>query len=355
MADGTKIEWTDATVNAVNGCSLASPGCTNCYAMRLAGTRLRNHPSRAGLTIDTKAGPVWNGEVRLNEDVLLQPLRWRRPRKIFWNAHGDLFHPNVPDEWIDRQFAVMALTPQHTHQVLTKRPDRMREYVVDRAGQAEFQRRARLVWQLAYNLAVDTPGLGERRFTEALNAQGIKPDRMPWPLPNVWLGTSVEDQARADERIPHLVKTPAAVRFLSCEPLLGPIDLIQARAIMFDPGGPIYDAAGGIEDAFEPCVIPHIHWVIAGGESGPGARPMHPDWARGLRDQCAAAGVAFHFKQWGAWVPNDHVFDREKRSLRFVSAESRLPWGKCQPQMERGPKNLTGRLLDGVQHDGMPA
>jgi protein gp37 len=131
MADGTKIEWTDATVNAINGCSVISPGCTNCYAMRLAGTRLKHHPSRVGLTIDSKAGPVWNGEVRLNEDQLLQPLRWTKPRQIFWNAHGDMFHPSVPKEWIDRCFAVMAMTPQHIHQVLTKRADRMRTHLSD--------------------------------------------------------------------------------------------------------------------------------------------------------------------------------------------------------------------------------
>ena len=129
MADNTKIEWADATVNYVNGCSVVSPGCTNCYAMRLAGTRMKTHPTRAGLTRESKAGPVWTGEVRAHEPALQQVLAWKKPRRIFWNAHGDLFHPNVPDEWIDRQFAVMALTPQHTHMVLTKRPERMRDYV----------------------------------------------------------------------------------------------------------------------------------------------------------------------------------------------------------------------------------
>jgi protein gp37 len=116
MADNSLIEWCDATCNAVNGCSVLSPGCTNCYAMKLAGTRLKHHPSRAGLTVETKAGPVWNGTVRLNEDALMQPLRWKRPRRIFWNAHGDLFHEAVPDEWIDHVFAVCALTPAaHAH------------------------------------------------------------------------------------------------------------------------------------------------------------------------------------------------------------------------------------------------
>lgn len=133
MSDGTNIEWTDATWNPITGCAVVSPGCTNCYAMKLAGTRLRHHPSRAGLTRDSKAGPVWTGEVRLNEQWLTQPLQWRRPRKIFVCAHGDLFAENVPDAWIDRVFAVMALCPQHTFQVLTKRSKRMREYCSDPA------------------------------------------------------------------------------------------------------------------------------------------------------------------------------------------------------------------------------
>jgi len=130
MAGSSTIEWTDATWNPVTGCSVVSPGCINCYAMRLAGTRMRHHWSRQGLTNDSKAGPVWNGQVRFNEEWLDQPLRWRKPRRIFVAAHGDLFHEAVPDEWIDRCFAVMSLTPQHKHQVLTKRPDRMRDYLV---------------------------------------------------------------------------------------------------------------------------------------------------------------------------------------------------------------------------------
>ena len=121
MAQDSKIEWTDATWNPITGCSVVSPGCTNCYAMGLAGTRLKNLPSRIGLTRESKAGPVWNGQVRLNAEWLDQPLRWKRPRKIFVCAHGDLFAEAVPDEWIDRVFAVMALAPQHTFQVLTKR------------------------------------------------------------------------------------------------------------------------------------------------------------------------------------------------------------------------------------------
>ena len=208
MSDNTKIEWADATVNAVNGCSVVSPGCTNCYAMRLAGTRLRNNPSRAGLTQDTKAGPVWTGEVRLSESALLQPLRWTKPRRIFWNAHGDLFHENVPDAWIDRVFAVCALTPHHTHMILTKRSARMREY---------------------WSRANDNDSLARiLNGMDALMPRGSM-GFSSFPLPNVWLGVSVEDQTRADERIPDLTQTPAAIRFISAEPLLGPIDLTAVK------------------------------------------------------------------------------------------------------------------------------
>jgi protein gp37 len=327
MADGTKIEWTDATVNAVNGCSVVSPGCTNCYAMRLAGTRMKHHPSRAGLTQESKAGPVWTGEVRLNEAALLQPLRWRRPRRIFWNAHGDLFHPNVPDEWIDRVFAVCALTSSvagangqptggHQHQILTKRPERMRDYFADPRSNE------RMVEQ-AYRIGL-MPGIGAPR------------DR--WPLPNVWLGVSAEDQARADERIPHLLATPAAVRFLSCEPLLGSVDL--------------HDAMMRQVNGFAP----RIDWVIVGGESGPGARPMDPDWARQLRDQCEAAGVPFFFKQWGEWLLKleaEKIIDRTALNLRDHE-RTFLDEGTSGPFIRVG-KRAAGRLLDGVQHDGMPA
>jgi protein gp37 len=331
MADNTKIEWANATVNYVNGCSVISAGCTNCYAMRLAGTRLKHHPSRAGLTQDSKAGPVWTGEVRANEKALMEPLAWKRPRRIFWNAHGDLFHHNVPDAWIDRQFAVMALTPQHTHMVLTKRPERMREYMSGLGGNVSDA--LRLAWRknaiadAAFDLRGSSGKDGERRFP---------PQHWPaWPLPNVWQGTSVEDQRAADERIPDLLATPAAVRFLSCEPLLGPVDLRAGLGLMGAPGD--------------------VDWVIAGGESGPGARPMHPDWARSLRDQCAAAGVAFHFKQWGEWAalagPDGFWPFNNERACRLLSTGERHPRGH---PMQRVGKARAGRLLDGRTHDEFP-
>ena len=320
MSDHTKIEWADATVNAVNGCSVVSPGCSNCYAMRLAGTRMKNHPTRAGLTNNSKAGPVWNGEVRLHEPALLQPLRWKRPRRIFWNAHGDLFHPSVPDAWIDRVFAVCALTPQHTHMILTKRSARMREY---------FSVRQRPTSEALYDLLHGAMmSIVEKTMQRAIDAA--------YPLSNVWLGVSVEDQTRADERIPDLLATPGAKRFISAEPLLGPVDI---------------QAAGG--DPAERYFDPHhgsasIGWVIVGGESGPSARPMHPDWARSLRDQCAEACVPFHFKQWG-----EHIAHPAPGAT--WADGSPVPADLSPVTFERVGKKCAGRLLDGIEHNGVPA
>lgn len=259
MADGSTIQWTDATWQITTGCTVVSPGCTNCYAMRVAGTRLRNHPSRVGLTQNSKAGPVWTGEVRFNEQWLDQPLRWKRARRIFVAAHGDLFHESVPDEWIDRVFAMMALASQHTFQILTKRAKRMREYICSLRDTPRYLRlnKDELCWA---------------------------PYEGGWPT-NVWLGCSVEDQARADERIPDLLATPAAVRFISAEPLLGPVDIGQAVG---------WRGA----DGFDP-LAPRISWCIVGGESGPRARPFHVEWAESLLDQCRASGTAFFMKQMG--------------------------------------------------------
>ena len=343
MADNTPIEWADATVNAINGCSLASPGCTNCYAMKQA----HRVEIRRGLTQPSKGGMVWTGEVRFAADQLLKPLVWKRPRRIFWNAHGDTFHPAVPDEWIDQVVATAAETPQHIHMILTKRSDRMRDY---------FTR------------------LPERIDAWDCNA-GL--DFVALPLPNLWLGVSVEDQTRADERIPDLLATPAAVRFISAEPLLGPIDLtrimeagaeecfhhVKLEPISFEgrvctEGRSSLNALTGhywgedlIDGQWEGWVDYHqspgfgepgyhkpLDWVIVGGESGPGARPMHPDWARSLRDQCAAAGVPFHFKQWGehAWCEK---IEGDPSTL--------TPY--------RAGKRASGRLLDGIEHNGVPA
>lgn len=303
MSDGTKIEWTEATWNIVTGCSVHSPGCTNCYAMKLAGTRLQHHRSRAGLTVPSKAGPVWSGEVRFNDQWLDQPLRWRRPRRIFVCAHGDLFHESVPDAWLDKVFAVMALCPQHNFQVLTKRSARMRQYL--------------------NNFTIPLMDGFEQWLGSAL--KGRNPFAH-WPLPNVWMGVSVEDQERADERIPDLMATPAAVRWLSCEPLLGPIDF---RCV---PG---FNRIGYDLSRW---------WVVVGGESGDGARPMHPAWPRLLRDLCGNARVPFFFKQWGLHLPAGQVNGLGRQ------------WGTegQTPQFMLGTKAITGRQLDGQFHDANP-
>ncbi|MCP4515067.1 MAG: phage Gp37/Gp68 family protein [Delftia sp.] len=227
VSDQTAIEWTDATWNPIRGCSRASEGCRNCYAARMA-TRLSG-PGRPyeGLA----AGGQWTGKVRVVESELDRPLRWRKPRHVFVCSMSDLFHEKVPDQAVMRVWNVMAESTAHTFQVLTKRPRRMRLHSLRR-------------W-----------GLG------------------PQVLPSVWLGASAENQETLDERVPHLLRTPAAVRWLSCEPLLGPLDL-----------RPWLDRLG---------------WIVVGGESGPGARPMRPEWVRDIRDQCIAAGVPFFFKQWG--------------------------------------------------------
>ena len=313
MADGSKIEWTDATWNPITGCSVVSPGCTNCYAMRLAGTRMKHHPSRAGLTQASKAGPVWNGQVRLNEGWLTQPLQWSRPRMVFVVAHGDLFHESVPDAWIDRVFAVMALCPRHTFQVLTKRAERMRQYINHIPNTEDG------LWPAA----LDVTG----------NADAARKMPDTWPLPNVWLGVSVEDQIRADERIPTLAVTPATIRFLSLEPLLDRIDLsvwLDQRSYYFDHGNE-YPEGHRPERSI-------IDWVIAGGESGPHARPMLPSWIRFVRDQCHRARVKFFFKQWGEWGP-----------------DTSRAWPIDAEPMERWGKKRSGRKLDGFEHNGFPA
>jgi len=362
MAETSKIEWTDATWNPITGCTLVGEGCRNCYAATLAATRLQHHPSRAGLARLNAAGAAkFTGEVRFNKERLDQPLRWKRPRRIFVCAHGDLFHQAVPDAWIDLVFAVMALAPQHTFQVLTKRPERMRAYVAAHGR-----------WDAVSDYAFEWV-----EFTRGHDAaeewwRGI-PDtwHSSWSLPNVWLGVSVEDQATADARIPHLLATPAAVRFVSAEPLLGAMDLTSIPKML--RGGYLeVDALTGIE-TMEPLVPEpfrgtRLDWVIVGGESGKGARPMHLDWARSLRDQCAAAGVPFFFKQWGEWreaVPDDTFNTARGRAgtpPAFIvdpydgSVHCFMPAAQNRNYrtMVRVGKKLGGRLLDGVTHDEVP-
>mgnify|MGYP002718627027 CR=1 FL=1 len=356
MADKTKIEWTEATWNPITGCSVTSPGCASCYAMLLAGTRLAGHPSRAGLTRDTKAGPVWTGEVRLNEGWLAQPLKWKRPRMIFVCAHADLFHENVPDAWIDRVFAVMALAPQHTFQVLTKRSPRMRAYMNDPATRDRID-------------AVMDEIAPAHWHTRELEDFGS------WPLPHVWLGVSTEDQRRADERVPDLLATPAAVRWVSAEPLIEAVDFERITVrVPGEPGGfhhyvnaltgGVYDDENGtIDGAYGDAPSPRLAWVVVGGESGRGARAMHPQWARDIRDQCDRSGTAFFFKQWGLIAPLAGALPVNLApppgSLvawpdGTVGGGSAAENGGEGVALFRAAKSLVGRLLDGVDHSAMP-
>jgi len=233
------------------------------------------------------------------ERILLEPLRRRKPTTYFVNSMGDPFHESVPDSWIDRVFAVMALTPHHTHQVLTKRSARMRAYVAVRHSRNEVE-------LAAEHIRPATTGPFAPKLSFA------------WPLPNVWLGVSAERQQEADTRIPDLLATPAAVRFVSAEPLLGPIDFNRLDV-------PVYGYLNSLDDGYFTDGRPprrRLDWIIVGGESGPDARPMHPDWARSIRDQCVSAGVPFFFKQWGSWRPccdmSDADTDAVYRSNRIA-------------------------------------
>lgn len=355
----TTIEWTEATWNPIAGCTVHSPGCTNCYAMRTA-ARLAIIPATApiyaGLTQPSKAGPVWTGKIVVNESTMLAPLRRKKPTMYFVNSMSDLFHESVPDEVIDRVFAVMALCPQHTFQVLTKRSERMRAYLNDPTTPGRISK--------IVNEWPETDVGHGNEFTADVRLYDFWSKRTP--LPNVWLGVSVEDQKRADERIDDLEATLAAVRFLSIEPLLGPIDLSQWLVCPNARDGLLMDPSTGAYECCTKCdwtgVIGSIDWIIVGGESGPGARPMHPDWARSLRDQCAAADVPFFFKQWGEWMPHptgEPITIRQYHDSigyidRDTGARKRNPNRTSDHTMRRIGKKAAGRTLDGVTHDAMP-
>ncbi len=291
----TPIEWTDFTVNPFrfrnletgkvgHHCEKVSPGCKNCYS-----GKMQTGPYLSGLEFIAENKP--KGEFFLDEGVLEQVLRRKKPCRIFWCDMTDMFLADYPDEWIDKCFAVMALTPHLTHQVLTKRACRMWEWA--RRGPLRVAEAAKKLHTSVTPFVLPS----EAVFEADRVARGEQWRIHTWPLPNAWMGCSVEDQQRADERIPYLLQTPAAVRFLSVEPLLGPVDLthIEFRRATW------YDALQD-HDGFGLLHAEHqkIDWVIAGGESGPGARPCDIAWIRSIVAQCAAAGVACFCKQLGA-------------------------------------------------------
>ncbi len=371
MAD-TKIEWTNKTWNPTRGCELVSPGCSNCYAMKQAHRFSAAGQPYHGLTKLGGRGPVWTGHVREVPEMLAAPLHWREPAKIFVDSMSDLFHEGVSNEYIAAVFGIMAACP-HTFQILTKRAERL---------PAWFEWLQALARRTESVFPDDTQ---QWRLNQLCRAAAIKrgvvfTDHMPelWPLPNVHLGVSVESQQHADERIPHLLRTPVAVRFLSCEPLLGPLDVSPWLTGWTGMGSglppPLSTSLESLSD------IPAIDWVIVGGESGPGARPMHPAWARSVRDQCVAAGVPFLFKQWGAWVPmiaagvvgaasaaldrTGGIREREGDPLYTVQSRTGAPLFGNRAMRGRMinndgdaflvGKHAAGRLLDGRTWDEFP-
>lgn len=284
MADHSSIEWTEATWNVATGCTRVSEGCDHCYIERTVPFRVQ------GRRFD-KPGVGGTTGVKVHSERLHLPLRWRKPRRVFVNSLADLFHDDIPDRFIAETYAVMALAKQHTFQLLTKRPARMRSLLAGARTNGFWDDLAAALFARGYSGAIE------------------------WPLPNVWAGVSVESQKWADIRIPALLGTPAAVRWLSCEPLLGPVDLTRLAANSRQQPEMVYDAVGqryGVPGRWQASTSARIDWVVVGGESGPGARPMHPDWARSLRDQCTATGVPFFFKQWGEWAPWATYFAADK-------------------------------------------
>lgn len=340
------MKWWDTSWNPVVGCSPASPGCDNCYAKRL-------HDQRHAAYLDGKKVPSCYvnefGTITGLPERLDAPLHWRKPRRVFVNSMSDLFHPAVPFDFLDRVFAVMAMCPQHTFIICTKRPERMREYL----GEQES-------WS-GRVLAIRQATGGYLAFAED------KTSPITFPLPNVWLGVTAENQSMADERIPSLLLVPAAKRFVSVEPMLGPMELRDwwlraSPSAAYNAGLITYQMPAWTRIG---CHV--LDWVICGGETGPNARPMHPNWARGLRDQCEAAGVPFFFKQWGEWHPSSehdprtcsarqdalhHDGQRETRPTEVLGlVANQVPgWaGMCQVGSRRA-----GRLLDGREHNDIP-
>jgi protein gp37 len=290
----TKIEWADRVWNPVTGCTKVSQGCKHCYA-EIFYERFHGHGSFKN--------------VQCHQDRLSMPKSWKDPSVVFVNSMSDLFHEEVPFLFINAVFSVMSDIDHHKYLILTKRPERMVEF---------------------WKWKKDQFGI-------------------PWqPKSNVWMGVSIEDQKTAEQRIPLLLNIDTPIRFLSCEPLLGPLDISS----WLYPKELIGMEVSNLEETEFSLLKNGIHWVIAGGESGPGARPMHPDWARSLRDQCAAADVPFFFKQWGEWISEDQI-DQEinckKSSKRLIS----LSTGQLVQQARVGKKNA-GRLLDGKLYDGYP-
>jgi protein gp37 len=286
MAQKTSIEWCDVSWNPVRGCSRVSEGCRNCYAERMAARFSGFGQPFTDFAAMTPAGPLWTGKVALIPEKLDEPLHWRKPRRVFVNSMSDLFHEGLSDRDVAKVFSAMRFAPRHTFQVLTKRPARMLEWF-SKCGNG-----GGLGW-ITHN---NTEPERAYRGTGVIVGES---DR--WPLPNVWLGVSVENQATADERIPLLLQTPAAVRFVSLEPLLGPVDISQYLDGRCGSCGAVLPRSGSAVGECSKCewgtFYAGIQWAIIGGESGPGARPMDLAWLESAVQQCREAGVPIFIKQ----------------------------------------------------------
>lgn len=328
----TNIEWTDESWNPVIGCTKVSAGCENCYAMKRAYQMTRNPKtipvyghSESDEAIARCVGLLkynWTGIVRCLPERLEIPFHWLKPRMVFVNSMSDLFHEKVPFDFIDRIYAVMAANPRHIFQVLTKRPKRMKDYLNDI--------RSDYIYRLGQEIAIKKLG-------------GHPGSEIAFPFKNIWHGVSVEDQKSADVRIPLLLDTPSAIRFVSYEPALVPINLrnIKGRVGWSGPDDTWFDAI----HSHAPT---RLDWVIAGGESGTFARPSHPDWFRRVRDDCAACGVPFFFKQWGEWCPPFHIAPGN------ISSRNQYIFGEHGERVYRVGKEKSGALLDGREHREFP-
>ena len=316
----TKIEWTHrpgttgVTWNPVTGCTKTSAGCVNCYASRMS----KRLAGRCGYP-----EAPHQFDVTLHPDKLDQPSRWKKPRTIFVVSMGDLFHEDVPSSFICEMWQVMRECRRHTFMILTKRAARMRDVVKKYIADPE--------WGLT-------------------------------PLPNVWLGVTAENQEMADKRIPMLLQIPAAVRFASVEPMLGPVDLERYIVSCNDCGN---QGSTGYITRYDDQLCracskgeegPALDWVICGGESGPGARPMHPDWVRGLRDQCEESEIPFFFKQWGAWFPRSQWEHNPELVLPDDDEceEGGVNLYLADDISHRVGKHAAGRLLDGREWNEWP-
>lgn len=345
----SKIEWTQRSDwNPVRGCTRVSPGCMGCYAEAIASRFSGPGLAFEGFATKVRGKPHWTGKVEVMWNRLTDPLKWRNPATIFALSMSDLFHEKLPVGEIASIYAVMVAAVHvrgHTFQVLTKRSARMHEILNLEAFWGQVNAEAGL------HVMECTDPLNRKRGDARASLDEYGPDKPP---PGIWLGVSVEDQERANERIPVLLATPAVIRFLSCEPLLGPINLRQWMEL------PAWD--GGV--AWQPGLISQ---VIVGGESGPNAHPAHPDWFRSLRWQCTASDTPFFFKQWGSWTP---VLDRDKEDpdwranysqmyrdpkFKFLNLAGGCGFhGKRLIVMQNVGKKKAGALLDGVEWRQMP-